>query len=114
MRHPKDDLSNCSDEELLDLLTQNDKAALSALFDRYSTDLYIYIKEILRNRIPTEQIKDATQKILVDVFISLSYDPPPTSPPVTLTEHLFATAHKMAIDHVRHNNPSPDHEQHRD
>lgn len=114
MRHPEDDLSNCSDEELLDLLAQNDKAALSTLFDRYSTDLYIYIKEILRDRISTEQVRDTTQKLLVHVFISLSYDPPPTSPPVTLTDHLFTTAHRMAIEHARRCNHSQDNEQHPD
>jgi DNA-directed RNA polymerase specialized sigma24 family protein len=108
MRHPKDDLSSYSDDELLDLLAQNDKAALSTLFDRYSTDLYIYIKEILRDRVPAGQVREATHNILIEVFISLSYDPPPTSPPVTVADHLFTTANRMAIDHARRSNSQPE------
>jgi DNA-directed RNA polymerase specialized sigma24 family protein len=100
MSHPKKDLSRHSDEELLRLLKEHDHAALSALFERHGTDLYLYIKKIVSTVVAGEKARCVTQKILIDLFISLPFNPPVISAPDTLANYLFATAHGIATDHV--------------
>jgi hypothetical protein len=101
MGDPARDLISCSDEELLQLLAQNDKAAFTVLFDRYATDVYIYIKSMIVSHTSTRQAGRVTQLILTDVFISLICNPPTTSPPGALAELLFSTARQKVEDYTR-------------
>jgi hypothetical protein len=91
---PKD-LTCHTDEELFCLLKQNHKKALSILFDRYSYDLYLYIKSIILTRASGIQVQYETQKILLNVFASL-----PPALPVSLEHHLFDTAYYKAMNYI--------------
>jgi hypothetical protein len=91
----------CTDEELLHLLGRNDKSAFAILFDRYSTNLYLYIKRIVLTHTSGTQAQHETQKILIDVFTSITGGSSLMHPsPFTLEDHLFTSAYNRAIDYV--------------
>jgi DNA-directed RNA polymerase specialized sigma24 family protein len=97
---PQEDFTLYNDEELLQLLKHDYKAAFTVLFDRHAVDLYIYIKHIVRYNTSDEQARCVAQKILIEVFFSLAHPSPPRSPPLTLADYLFTAAHQLAVDHV--------------
>jgi hypothetical protein len=97
MSYPEKDLKHCSDEELLPFLVLGEKTALSILFERYGTDLYIYIKGIVRMGVGNEQAQNDAQKVLRDVFISLSCYCQSAPQPFSLSDHLYASAYREAV-----------------
>jgi hypothetical protein len=103
MSYPHNDLTHHSDDELFQRVKQNDKEALSILFDRYSADLYIYIKKIIKANTLEPLAKHEAQKILIDIFNSLTRDLPPTLS-ISLEYYLFNLAHTSATNYVNNLN----------
>jgi hypothetical protein len=103
MSYPQNDLTHHSDEELFQRVKQNDKEALSILSDRYGTDLYIYIKKIIKVCAVEPLAKHEAQKILTDIFNSLTRDLPPTLS-ISLEYYLFDLAHTRATNYVNNLN----------
>lgn len=71
-----EDLTKCTDEELIRLLRNNDKRALIIIFDRYAAgvDSYIYsqIDWSFQNRFANREVRQCfTLSILTEVFVSL-------------------------------------------
>lgn len=96
----KTDLSLCSDKELLDFLTQSNKAAFSMIFDRYGPTLYALIITFVRTRTTGEQAREDTAQILIDIFNQLWDKRKRLVIVRTLKDHLFSTAHTKAVYYV--------------
>lgn len=93
-------LTTCSDDELLRLLTQNNKAAFATIYDRYATDLYIYIKQIVLTRTSGSKAQKDTQMILIDIFAALLNNRSTLSPSFVLGDYLFSTAYHRAVNYM--------------
>ena len=90
---PGNDLTLCTDEALLQRITQSNKDALIMLFDRYSADLYRYILPLVRTYRLDDQAEDDTKHILTAVFITLWDDRETLAIESTLSEHLYSEAY---------------------
>jgi hypothetical protein len=90
-----------SDEELLRLLPQNRKAVFIIIYDRYATELYCYIKQMVLTRTTGNQAADHTQSILIDVFQSLLTESGNPSQFI-LMDYLFSTAYNKTVNYLKY------------
>jgi hypothetical protein len=96
-------LSNCTDEELFRLVTQSDKKALLALFERYGIDVYSCILPVVRTRKSKSVTPGAVALyILTDVFTELWDNRKTLVIPITIRTYLLSSAYKKARDYARY------------
>jgi RNA polymerase sigma-70 factor (ECF subfamily) len=85
-------LSVFTDDQLLLLLTQSDKEAFAAIYERYALALYLDVAQQLRARTTSEQAQNDTVHILIEVFLSLWNDREKPMMHKTLPGYLFYVA----------------------
>ena len=101
MSNAKEDLARLSDKELLHLIAQKNKSAFTTFYNRYATDLYICVKQILLTRTEDdEQAGCDTQQILIAVFIPVLDDCLPIPAPESIGKYLFESARRMAHEYI--------------
>jgi hypothetical protein len=93
-------LDELSDQELLDQIILSNKNALLITFDRYSKDLYCYIKEILLTSIPDPQASEDAKTILINIFITLFDSRQTLNSSRFLMEYLYSSAYALALNHL--------------
>jgi hypothetical protein len=89
MSAQKHELSDCSDEALLNLLAQRNKEALAAIYERYAPKIYTYIITFVLNYKDHEQAQKDAAHMLIKVFISFWDSAQKPMPSKTLNDHLF-------------------------
>lgn len=99
-------LATRSDDELLRLLTQNDKDAFATIYDRYATDLYVYIKQIVLTRSSGSKAQKDTQMILIDIFAVLLNNRSTLPRSFGLADYLFSSAYHRAVNYVQRSLPN--------
>jgi hypothetical protein len=97
---PGNHLIAYSDDELLRLLTQNNKDAFATIYDRYATDLYFYIKQIVLTRTSGSKAQKDTQMILIDIFAALLNNRSTLPPSFVLADYMFSSAYHRAVNYV--------------
>jgi hypothetical protein len=95
----KANLSCLSDNELLGLLVQSDKAAFAVIYDRHAPTLYLHIINQICTGSTLEQAQDDTTRMLIKVFASLWHDREKPIYHNTLQEYLLSIANRKLIDY---------------
>lgn len=91
-----------TDTEMLQKLqaNKNDKDALLAIFDRYSTEVYSLALIKISERMPTLIAEDAAQEVLVCVFASLQVNCDLIETPTSLCDYLMASAGRAVDQYI--------------
>jgi RNA polymerase sigma-70 factor (ECF subfamily) len=97
---------NHDDKQLIEGITEQDRGALSALYDRYSNTVYSLAMHMLKD-------SGAAEEVTQDVFFNIwrkaaSYH----NQRGTVTAWLFSIAHHRAIDELRRRKRDQTHVQH--
>jgi RNA polymerase sigma-70 factor, ECF subfamily len=101
----KPNLNLFTDEMLWELVTKDSRKAFMAIYDRYSTNLYIYIIQIVSTRVRGKQLEEDTKEIIIQVFETLWINRLELPQDIRLEEYLFMSAYRHALNYSGLNNP---------
>lgn len=83
-----------TDQELLDLLKQEDRAAFTEIYDRYASKIYYQVNQMLRD-------KDATKDLVQDLFIIIWNKAANIKAGANLAGYLYIAAQNSVLKYMR-------------
>lgn len=84
-----------SDQELIALLKQGDRAAFNELYDRYAQKAYVQVNQMLRD-------EEAAKDIVQDLFITIWNKADNIKPGANVAGYLYIAAQNITLKHIRH------------